>query len=29
MPVGEPEPLRPGSEILSQSMRLELKGKVT
>jgi ribosomal protein S18 acetylase RimI-like enzyme len=25
-PVGEPEPLRPGSELLSQPMRLDLKG---
>jgi ribosomal protein S18 acetylase RimI-like enzyme len=28
-PVGEPEPLRPGSTLLSQSMRLGLRGDAT
>ena len=29
MPVGDPEPLRPGSSLLAQPMRLELRSAVT
>ena len=28
-PIGEPEPLRPGCELLAQSMQLELRGDAT